>query len=70
MSKKPKKWIQKAVKPKERGKFTKWCKSHGFPGPTMACITAAKKMAKKMGRQPGKHLMGMANFAKTAKGGF
>jgi len=48
--------------PKE-GKFTDWCKAHGFSGPTRACIEVAKKSKDSSVR-------GMAAFAERAKGGF
>lgn len=64
---KTRKWIQKAVKPSEKGKFTAWCKSHGFDGPTSECIAAARKMGME---KDDKHLIGMAMFAKRAKKGF
>jgi hypothetical protein len=42
-----KKWIQKVTKTFEKkgtkGAFTKWCKSKGFKGVSMSCISLAKK---------------------------
>ena len=55
------KWIGK-IDLKE-GRFTEWCKRHGFNGPTRACIEVALK-------SKDKSVIGMANFAKRAKGGF
>lgn len=59
------KWIQKAVPASRKGKFTEWCKSHGFGGVNATCITAAKKTGDKS-------IIGMATFAERAnrKGGF
>lgn len=62
MPRKSKKWIQKAVPKSHKGKFTDWCKKHGFSGPTMACIKAAKATHDK-------RIVGMANFALRAKKG-
>lgn len=59
------KWIQKAVK--HPGEFSNWCENQGFSGPTAECVAKAKSTAKKT---KNKHLMGMANFAARAKGGF
>ena len=61
--KRVKKWIQKAVPRSHKGKFTAWCKRHGFSGPTMACIRAAKRTHKRS-------IVGMATFAQRAKKGF
>ena len=55
-----KRWIQKAVPESHKEDFTSWCKKHGFSGPTMPCIIAAK-------RTHNKHVVGMANFALRAK---
>jgi len=57
------KWIGK-IDLKE-GRFTAWCKRHGFSGPTRACIEVAKKSKDASVR-------GMANFAERSKqpGGF
>lgn len=60
-----KKWIQEmhgGEGPKE-GRFTAWCKAHGFSGPSKACIEVAKNSKDKSVR-------GMAQFAERAKGGF
>ena len=48
--------------PKE-GRFTAWCKRHGFSGPTRACIEIALKSKDKSVR-------GMAQFAERSKKGF
>jgi len=48
--------------PKE-GRFTDWCKRHGFSGATKACIEVAKNSKDKSVR-------GMAVFAERSKGGF
>jgi len=56
-----KKWIGK-INLKE-GRFTAWCKSHGFSGPTRACIEVAKNSKDASVR-------GMAVFAERAKKGF
>jgi len=53
---KKRKWIQKAVNPKNKGDFTAYCKMKGFNGVTMECIDMARKSGNK-------HLIGMANFA-------
>lgn len=50
-----------------KGAFTAWCKSHGFPGVTPACIAMAKDVARKTGNT---QLARRANFANTAQGGF
>jgi len=55
------KWIGK-IDLKE-GRFTAWCKRHGFDGPTRACIEVAKKSKDKSVR-------GMAIFAERSKKGF
>lgn len=55
------KWIQKAVSPKDEGKFTQWCKDHGFSGVTQEAINAAIK--------EGGHAAKMANFAVNVSGG-
>ncbi len=57
------KWIQMAVQ--HPGRFTNWCKSHGFSGVNADCIAAAKKTGNKS-------VIGMATFAERArsKGGF
>ena len=55
------KWIGK-IDLKE-GRFTNWCKRHGFSGVTKACIEVAKNSKDKSVR-------GMAVFAERAKGGF
>jgi len=47
--------------PKE-GRFTEWCKRHGFSGPTMACINVAMKTKDKS-------VQGMAKFALRSKRG-
>ena len=52
------KWIGK-IDLKE-GRFTAWCKRHGFSGPTKACIEIAKKSKDKSVR-------GMAIFAERAQ---
>jgi len=61
------KWIGKmhGGKGPEEGKFTAWCKRHGFSGVTRACIEVAK-------RSKDKSVIGMATFAERSKrpGGF
>jgi len=52
------KWIGK-IDLKE-GRFTAWCKRHGFSGPTKACIEIAKKSKDRSVR-------GMATFAERAQ---
>jgi len=52
------------IKPSHRGLFTKWCKKHGFDGPTRDCIRAALRIAKK--RHDTK-LKKRAIFARNAK---
>ena len=47
--------------PKE-GRFTAWCKAHGFSGPSRACIEVAMKSNDASVR-------GMAQFASRAKRG-
>jgi hypothetical protein len=47
------------IKPQNEGKFTAWCKSHGFPGPNSSCIAAAKKAGGAAAK--------MAVFAQNAK---
>ena len=47
--------------PKE-GRFTEWCKRHGFSGPTMACINVALK-------SKDKSVQSMAKFALRSKRG-
>jgi len=47
----------------KKGRFTEWCKRHGFSGPTKACIEVALKSKDKSVR-------GMAQFASRAKKGF
>ena len=63
MAWKPKVTIQKGV-------FTDWCKSHGFSGPSTACVRAALAAAKKQGGAGGKSLRGRALFALRAKQGW
>jgi len=46
----------------KKGRFTSWCKAHGFSGPTRACIEVASKSKDKSVR-------GMAIFAERAKKG-
>ena len=59
--KRVKKWIQKMHDGGPRkGRFTAWCKAHGFGGPTGSCIAMAMKSKSKSVR-------GMAAFAKRAK---
>ena len=55
------KWIGK-IDLKE-GRFTAWCKRHGFSGPTKACIEVARKSKDKSVRS-------MALFAERSKKGF
>ena len=55
------KWIGKIDL--KKGRFTEWCKRHGFSGPTKACIEVALKSKDKSVR-------GMAQFASRAKKGF
>ena len=55
------KWIGKIDL--KKGRFTEWCKRHGFSGPTKACIEVAKKSKDRSVR-------GMAQFAERAKKGF
>ena len=55
------KWIGK-IDLKE-GRFTAWCKRHGFSGPTRACIEVARKSKDRSVRS-------MAIFAERAKKGF
>lgn len=30
------------IDPKQKGSFTKWCKSHGYGGVNQKCVNAAK----------------------------
>ncbi len=60
---KTRKWTQKAVPASHKGRFTAWCKAHGFSGPSVSCIVAAKKTGDK-------EVIGMATFAERAKKGF
>lgn len=53
--KKDKKWIQKAVDPKDKGKFTDWCKKRGYKSVTQTCINEAISAGGKAAQ--------MANFA-------
>ena len=39
--KESKDWIQKAVTPEEKGKFTDWCKKRGYKGVGQTCINEA-----------------------------
>lgn len=64
MAKKKKKWLQKAVPESHKGRFTNWCKRHGFKGPNKSCIKEAEK------DKYSTHVHRMAAFAKRAKGGF
>jgi len=54
-----KKWIQKAVPAKNKGKFKDWCKEHGYGGVSDECIKAALKK--------GGHAAKMASFAKAMR---
>jgi hypothetical protein len=47
------------IKPQNEGKFTAWCKRHGFSGPNSDCIAAAKKAGGAAAK--------MAVFAQNAK---
>lgn len=47
------------IKPENEGKFTEWCKSHGFSGVNAECIAAAKKAGGSAAK--------MAVFAQNAK---
>ncbi len=58
--KRKKKWIQGLHL--KKGRFTEWCKRHGFSGVTDACIEMALKSGDKS-------VIGMANFAKRARAG-
>lgn len=49
-----------SIKPENRGKFTSWCKRHGFKGVTMACIQQALKSKSASVRK-------MANFARNSR---
>lgn len=53
--KKKKDWIQKAVTPEEKGKFTDWCKKRGYKGVSQSCIDEAIAAGGKAAQ--------MANFA-------
>jgi len=59
-----KKWMQKAGQRMEKkgteGAFTAYCKRHGFPGPTQACIDYAMAHGDRTTQL-------RAGFAKTAK---
>jgi len=48
------------IKPKNRGKFTSWCKANGYDKVTTACIEEALKSKKAGVRKK-------ANFAKNAR---
>lgn len=48
------------IKPQNKGKFTRWCKANGFPGPNSRCIAKARKSSNASVRK-------MANFAASAK---
>lgn len=62
VSKSAKKWIQKAVDEEDEGKFTQWCKDHGYEnGVCQSCIDEAA--------QKGGHAAQMANFAVNASQG-
>jgi len=65
-----KKWIQSAVHESKKGWTTNWCKSHGYKGVSSECLSALRAHAKKVGGAQGKTLMGRANFAARAQGGF
>ena len=52
------KWIGKIDL--KKGRFTAWCKRHGFSGVTKACIEVASKS-----KDPS--VRGMAQFAKRAQ---
>ena len=54
-----KKWIQKAVTEKSKGKFTAYCKKLGYDGVTDQCIAHALKQ--------GGHPAKMATFAKAMR---
>lgn len=47
------------IKPQNRGKFTAWCKSHGYGGVTGACKAAGKRSKSTAVRK-------MATFATNA----
>ena len=48
------------IKPKNKGKFTAWCKSNGYDRVTTACIEEALKSKKA-------HVREMANFARNSR---
>lgn len=48
------------IKKKNRGKFTKWCKRHGYDSVTSACISKGKNSDSSSVRK-------MATFAKNAR---
>jgi hypothetical protein len=47
------------IKPQNKGKFTSWCKAHGYGGVNSECIAAALKAGGAAAK--------MANFARNAK---
>ncbi len=51
----------------QKGRFTDWCKKHGFGGPTLECVRKALSVSKKSND---KSLRGMALFALRAKQGW
>lgn len=55
-----KKWIAHALHKTHKGKFTKYCKSAGYPGVTPGCISHGIHSKKR-------EVRGMAIFAKNAK---
>ena len=59
------KWIPELKK----GRFTAYCKRHGFSGSTIECIRFALREAKRIGGERGKEIRGMAMFALRAKKG-
>jgi len=48
------------IKPENKGKFTSWCKSHGYGGVTTACIEAGLRAKSGTVRKE-------ANFARNAR---
>ena len=49
------------IESKNAGKFTEWCKRHGYNSVTLACIAAGLRSSDARVRR-------MANFAKNSRG--
>jgi len=52
------------IKSSHRGRFTKWCKKHGYKGVTNECVAKAIAMAKRLRN---KALKKQAIFAQNAR---